>query len=189
MQPEWMPKAQARLHRIGSGLFFGLIIGLYFGLFDGLFSGLFSGLDFGLVVGLSGGLVFGLVAGGSIGLVGGGIVGLIIGLDFGLVGGLLGGLVRGLDFGLVVGLFGGGIVGLNKGGSAYIQHGVLRVLLWRHDYAPLNYVRFLDHAVEQLFLRKVGGGYIFVHRLLMEHFAAWAAQPAEAEADMSDVSA
>jgi len=24
---------------------------------------------------------------------------------------------------------------------------------------------------ERIFLRKVGGGYIFVHRLLMEHFA------------------
>ena len=87
-------------------------------------------------------------------------------------------------------LFGGLIFGLNVGGWAYIQHGVLRVLLWQHDdYAPLNYVRFLDHAVEQLFLRKVGGGYIFVHRLLMEHFAAGAAQPAEAETDMSDLSA
>jgi hypothetical protein len=26
--------------------------------------------------------------------------------------------------------------------------------------------------VERIFLRKVGGGYIFVHRLLMEHFAS-----------------
>jgi hypothetical protein len=30
---------------------------------------------------------------------------------------------------------------------------------------------FLDHHVDSIFLRRVGGGYIFVHRLLMEHFA------------------
>jgi hypothetical protein len=29
---------------------------------------------------------------------------------------------------------------------------------------------FFDCA-ERIFLRKVGGGYIFIHRLLMEHFA------------------
>ena len=28
-----------------------------------------------------------------------------------------------------------------------------------------------DHCVDLIFLRRVGGGYIFVHRLLMEHFA------------------
>jgi hypothetical protein len=27
------------------------------------------------------------------------------------------------------------------------------------------------HAPERVFLRKVGGGYIFTHRLLMEYFA------------------
>ena len=32
--------------------------------------------------------------------------------------------------------------------------------------------RFLDYAVKLVFLRKVGGGYIFIHRLLLEHFAA-----------------
>jgi hypothetical protein len=36
---------------------------------------------------------------------------------------------------------------------------------------PRDYVRFLDYAAALIFLRKVGGGYIFVHRLVMEHFA------------------
>jgi hypothetical protein len=31
--------------------------------------------------------------------------------------------------------------------------------------------RFLDYAAERILLRKVGGGYIFVHRLLLEYFA------------------
>jgi hypothetical protein len=30
---------------------------------------------------------------------------------------------------------------------------------------------FLDEAADRLLLRKVGGGYVFVHRLLLDHFA------------------
>jgi hypothetical protein len=37
---------------------------------------------------------------------------------------------------------------------------------------PLNLVRFLDHAISRILLRKVGGGYIFVHRMLLEYFAS-----------------
>jgi hypothetical protein len=32
-------------------------------------------------------------------------------------------------------------------------------------------IPFLNHCVDLIFLHRVGGGYIFVHRLLMEHFA------------------
>jgi hypothetical protein len=39
------------------------------------------------------------------------------------------------------------------------------------SYAIDKLVPFLDHCVDLIFLRRVGGGYIFVHRLLMEHFA------------------
>jgi hypothetical protein len=45
-------------------------------------------------------------------------------------------------------------------------------VLWGNGYAPLNYVRFLDYAAERVLLRKVGGGYIFVHRMLLEYFAS-----------------
>jgi len=54
--------------------------------------------------------------------------------------------------------------GLDYGGQACIQHLVLRIMLWRNDSAPLNYVRFLDCAAGRIFLRKVGGGYIFVQQ-------------------------
>ena len=53
----------------------------------------------------------------------------------------------------------------------FIEHNVLRFLLWRNGFAPFRYVRFLNHAAELLFLRRVGGGYIFVHRMVLEHFA------------------
>jgi hypothetical protein len=48
---------------------------------------------------------------------------------------------------------------------------VLRFLLLCARLVPFNYARFLDYAAERILLRKVGGGYIFVHRLLLEHFA------------------
>jgi hypothetical protein len=69
------------------------------------------------------------------------------------------------------------IFGLIYGGSACIQHFTLRLMLYRNGSIPLNYVRFLDYCAERIFLRKVGGGYIFVHRLLMEHFAALTPAP------------
>jgi len=97
---------------------------------------------------------------------------LFFGLFFGLFGGLFGGLFDGLFDGLVVGLFFGLFFGLEYGGAVYIQHFTLRLILCQQGHMPWNYARFLDKAVEHLFLQKVGGGYIFIHRLLLEHFAA-----------------
>jgi hypothetical protein len=37
---------------------------------------------------------------------------------------------------------------------------------------PWNYADSWTTASDRIFLQKVGGGYIFIHRLLMEHFAA-----------------
>ncbi len=66
----------------------------------------------------------------------------------------------GLSFGLALG-----------GGEACVKHGVLRFVLFCQGRIPWNYSRFLDYAAERIFLQKVGGGYIFVHRLLLEHLA------------------
>lgn len=67
----------------------------------------------------------------------------------------------GLSFGLALG-----------GGEACAKHGILRFILVCQGRIPWNYARFLDYAAERIFLQKVGGGYIFIHRLLLEHFAA-----------------
>lgn len=58
-------------------------------------------------------------------------------------------------------------------GSAIIliQHFILRVILWWKGDIPWNYARFLNYATERIFLRKIGGSYIFIHRMLLEHFA------------------
>lgn len=86
--------------------------------------------------------------------------------------GLALGLRAVLNSGLTSGLTSGLVVGLAFGGYAVLSHLALRVVLWRHGAMPLNYVRFLDYCVERIFLRRVGGGYIFVHRMLLEYFAS-----------------
>ena len=75
-------------------------------------------------------------------------------------------LVYIVSFGLSASLVGG-----DSSGLICIQHLSLRLILWWNHYIPWNYARFLDYATQLIFLQKVGGGYIFIHRLLLEHFA------------------
>ncbi len=92
-----------------------------------------------------------------------------MGLPWGLLDReLRGGLAVGLLGGLLFGLLGA----LAHGGYACLSHLALRLVLWHDAAMPWRYARFLDYAAERLFLRKVGGGYIFVHRLLLEYFAS-----------------
>ena len=37
---------------------------------------------------------------------------------------------------------------------------------------PWSLVRFLDYAAERIFLRKIGGGFMFIHPMLMDYFAS-----------------
>ena len=76
-----------------------------------------------------------------------------------------------LHYGPFIGLACGLLLGLLNGWLACLRHGVLRWLLWRRESIPWNYPRFLDNAYEQILLRKVGGGYIFLHQLLLDYFA------------------
>ena len=55
--------------------------------------------------------------------------------------------------------------------KSVIKHFFVRLLLRCYGYIPWNYAHFLDHATERIFLQKVGGGYLFIHRLLRDHFA------------------
>ncbi len=80
---------------------------------------------------------------------------LFFGLKIGLSVGLIGGLINGQSLGLIC-----------------LQHLILRIILSCNGYIPWNYARFLDYASERIFLQKVGGGYIFIHRLLLEHFSS-----------------
>ena len=102
---------------------------------------------------------------------------LRFGIPFGLMFGFVAWVVL-ATFGFVkltsfVGLFGSILGGfLVFGGIAVVQHYVLRLMLYLEGFTPLNVVRFLNYASRLILLRKVGGSFQFIHRLLLEHFAA-----------------
>lgn len=70
----------------------------------------------------------------------------------------------------------GGVLflGLNAalayGGVVVLQFNRLRSMLHQLGLIPNEYVRFLDYAAERSLLRKVGGGYTFMHALLLDYF-------------------
>ncbi|MEH2095405.1 NACHT domain-containing protein [Nostoc sp.] len=170
------------IYGLGSGLDIGAIFDLsnnngLFGLGSGMRNALGSTLDRGLGIGV----IFGLGSG-----LGGTeveqqtvpnqgihnsrnkclIIGLGIGLSYWLIA-LVFGLSDGLSYGPIYGL----IAGLKYGGTACIQHFTLRQMLHKKNRIPWNYAKFLDFASDRLLMKKVGGGYVFFHRMLLEHFA------------------
>ncbi|MFN8472322.1 MAG: hypothetical protein U0822_09040 [Anaerolineae bacterium] len=172
-------------------LFGALLLGLYYGLLEGLgfwaAGASVSGQAYTLLHGLSGGRVEmnaspnqGVHRSGWSAILTGLVYVLVYVLVYWLVGALVDvppfgpvfGPLFGLGFGLGFGLDFGLVGGLAYGGYAVLSHVALRLVLWRMGAMPLNYVPFLDYAAERIFLRKVGGGYIFVHRLLLDYFAS-----------------
>jgi hypothetical protein len=92
----------------------------------------------------------------------GGITGVLLGFLEGPVSGIINGLILGIGAAIVCGQ-GSGIV--------CTKHFVLRFLLWREGKIPWNYRRFLEWGRDLNLLQRVGGGYGFIHRLLLEHLA------------------
>ena len=91
-------------------------------------------------------------------------------LPIALIAGSIGGLGLWLANGPTIGLFFGLLIGWFVIDDLF-RHFVLRLILYLSGRLPWNYDRFLRHAADRIYLRKVGRGYIFIHRLLMEHFA------------------
>src|SRR5579859_1039331 len=89
---------------------------------------------------------------------------------------------------LVIGLAAALLFALLNGWLACWQHGVLRWQLWRRSVLPWHATRFLDEAVERLLLYKIGGGYLFIHRLLQEQLAG-AEELAETHVETTSVPA
>ena len=52
-----------------------------------------------------------------------------------------------------------------------IKHYALRLILSLKGYTPFNFIKFLDYCAKLILLKKVGGGYIFIRRMLLEYFA------------------
>jgi hypothetical protein len=155
--PHWqglvMYIKQIPLHEWLRGIVFGLCLGIIFVLTRGLTSPSIQTLTFpnqGIWQSAKNAIVFGLIGFGFLSLAAIALLKSQI-------------LIWGI-FGLLFGVAAGG-------GEACIKHLILRSILYCNNYIPWNYARFLDYATERIFLQKVGGGYIFVHRSLLEHFA------------------
>jgi hypothetical protein len=111
---------------------------------------------------------------------------LIAGLTFGMLFGMTSALIwmayeRQPNIGLGIGLVFFSIAVLWYGGADVLMHFILRLILYLKGNTPRRYVQFLDYATHLIFLQKVGGGYIFIHRLLLEHFADMPLQSKKSE--------
>ncbi len=90
-------------------------------------------------------------------------VGLMTLISIGLLETWVSGVANGILLGVAAAILVAGITAT--------KHYVLRAMLAWRGHAPWRYRRFLDHSVKLIFLRRVGGGYVFVHRLLLDYLA------------------
>jgi NACHT domain len=166
----------------------GTIFGTVVGVFMGTLWGTWDGFTFLRRIETSARPGDGIRRSAITGLLFGLSIGLIAWMSFGLLFAIGGpgtydripGPVRALAsflVGSLIGLFFGVSCGLASGGGACLKYFITRLWLIRNGSTPWNYVRFLDYAADRILLRKVGGGYVFLHRMLMEWFAARYAEP------------
>lgn len=181
------------------GLDYALHFGLRFGLDTGFIEGLSFGLNFGLsywvLLGLfhsisqervedkdrsvfNQGIRRSLRNSRIMGIIGGGVIGIIV---------VLGLLLRQLPFypnlgtiieltdvpslGVFQAMIGGLLVWAVTGRLAVRRHAVIRRLLWRAQTFPWKAETFLNDATTRILMQRVGGGYRFIHRLLLDYFA------------------
>jgi eukaryotic-like serine/threonine-protein kinase len=172
------------------GLVVGTVVGIILWLFDGQSNGLISALKLGLTYGLMGGLTGGWIGGFTdtvkvdkaspnqgINLSRRNSLSALLAtcLIYGLcylplslwISPQLSRNISALGFGLTLVM----IFALNRGGSAVVKHYALRLTLWLNGCTPIKFVKFLDHCARLVLLKKVGGGYIFIHRMLLDYFA------------------
>ncbi|MEM6251328.1 MAG: NACHT domain-containing protein [Cyanobacteria bacterium P01_D01_bin.156] len=100
---------------------------------------------------------------------------LMIGLVVGLISAvIIYPVVKVVANAILVSIFIGTSLGLLTlfifGGQAFSKYFLLRVFLYHKGLVPWHYSDFLDYASERIILQKVGGGYIFIHRMLLEYF-------------------
>jgi serine/threonine protein kinase len=137
---------------LGRGVIFGMSLGIIYGLVRGFQGDVIQQKTFpnqGMFQSAINALIFAVI--GS----------TLLGTAAGLLNWYLKGwVILGLCFGLIVG-----------GGEACIKHFIVRVILYLNGNIPWNYAGFLNEATRRVLMQKVGGGYIFIHRLLLDHLA------------------
>lgn len=104
------------------------------------------------------------------------LLGLVSGLFY-ILDGEAGIDPEAIVFGLLTVLLFSAIVALNRGGSAVIKHYSLRFILGLGRDSRFKIVELLDRCSQLALLKKVGGGYVFVHRMLLDYFAGSPTRP------------
>lgn len=152
------------------GALYGVVGGLAAGLLPGPITPIAlpgAGLRRSLRSAMVGGLFF-VVAGGLCGLALIGLAAAIISLvEQGAAIGWRFYAYAGVVFAVQVGCVGA----LCFGGFTLSSHLALRLVLWRAGLLPWRLAALLEEGAERALLRRVGGGYIFTHRIFLEHFA------------------
>lgn len=168
-------------------LIFGAISGTILGIMGGIINNLSSGILMGILVGFTFMIADGFKQRESIdtrtypnqgirrSIYNTLVITFILVILFGFMMAVLVGLITGeknsIFAGCIIGLSVGLAVGISSGGVAVVQHFVIRLIFYFSGAMPWNYARFLDTCARISLLRKVGGGYIFAHRYLLEYFA------------------
>jgi WD40 repeat protein len=105
-------------------------------------------------------------------ILGGIIAALVSVLPIGAASILFGQLnLSNLPYGAALLLTFGILSALWVGGLDVIHHVILRGILFVSQAVPWRCAQLFDQAAEFILLRKVGGGYIFIHRYLLEYFS------------------
>lgn len=93
-------------------------------------------------------------------------------VGWGILGALFALIIGGIfDVHVLEAKFAGLLCGLFGGGFFFIEHFIVRLILFLSGKIPWKYEQFLDEATELGFLQKVGSGYIFFHQKLQDYFA------------------
>ncbi len=173
---------------VAVGGLYGLLMGrpllamLYLGATGGAATGVLLGLEYadrsrgihpndGLLLALRQWIVITLVSGLFIGACYGFVISPIYGRLFPAMldayPGINVSLMHAVQLGTVIGL----AIGLIYGGAAILLHGAIRLALALTSPLPIRLVRWLDDATQRGLMRRVGGGYMFMHATLLEHLA------------------
>jgi len=117
--------------------------------------------------------------------IGGTIAALCLGTLYGSVLGIVYGPPVGLLAALITAAGAGLIAWLNIGGAIFLHHFAVRVELARRGLAPWKLPSFLEAMAERQLLRRSGGAYLFVHRMLRDFLAtAYPDSPLDADVSM-----
>jgi hypothetical protein len=169
------------------GLFSGLTLFLAFGITEGLVKGLLEGtkgLLFAPVVGILYCLYGGFIVGFTYELREGKALpneGILLSIKNGLFVTLITVLVY-ITISLSKGFYTmfyweaslplvGLVFGWYRGLGAAFKHYALRLVLCFNGKIPRRFIPILNYCAKLILLKKVGGGYIFIHRMLLEYFA------------------